>query len=141
MSVHRFAEMVDEENRKKASKPKPQPAVKAMNAIQRILADQPQTTSREIGNHKIPTVPATTPRAPQQRSEYEEMRSTFPRISSEEVGFHPTYGKERAEAIANTRRLVQTIKTQQVCDDPELRAGIEALRARVLFSLSARRAR
>jgi cell division septum initiation protein DivIVA len=135
-AVHKFAVMVAaEEQKKKLAKPTPK-VVKALTEAQRILAEQPQTTSGEIGHHKVPVVdthpPAKTHGRAGQLSKYHELQKTFPELTSGEVGFHPAYSHERKRTLSEAQRIAQSIDRDHVRRDPELRAGLDALRERVL---------
>jgi len=135
-----FATMMGEENRKKAARPKPEPAaIKKRSEIEEILAQQPSTTARMIGHHTIPVVPGMTPTAAADRSDHQKLKSGFLQ-SSREVGFHPSYRDERNGLVSGARQYAGSVSPQQLRDDPELRAGMQALRSRV-EDLEMRRAR
>lgn len=142
--VHKFAVMVAaERDKKKLAKPKPK-VVKTLTEAQRILAEQPQTTSREIGHHKVPVVntdqSVRTHGRAGQLSEYHRLQKTIPKLSSGEVGFHPAYSRARYESSSEAQSLARSIDREHVRKDPELKAGLDALRERVL-ALKARQLR
>eukprot|EP00962_Isochrysis_galbana_P056013 scaffold27835_cov122-Isochrysis_galbana.AAC.1 len=122
-------------DKKKLAKPKPK-VVKTLTEAQRILAEQPQTTSREIGHHKVPVVntdqSVRTHGRARQLSEYHKLQKTIPKLSSGEVGFHPAYSRARDESSSEAQSLARSIDREHVRKDPELKAGLDALRERVL---------
>jgi hypothetical protein len=138
-TVYKFALMVAaEEMKKKSAKPKPK-VVKSLTEVQRIFAEQPQTTSGEIGHHRVPVVDIRRP-APVEnlrRADHENLQSTVPQLTSAEVGFHRSYRRAREGTLSEAQRLARSIDRKHVQEDQELRAGLNALRERVL-SLKAR---
>lgn len=132
-AVRKFSEMVAEEKQKfKARPPKAKPRQKTEAEL--ILAAQPQTSSRMIGHHAVTHVQKSALQRPAQQplSEFKALQRTLPQTSSQQVGFHLAFAKERDELLAGAQRISKTVGAKQVATDPELRAGMQALRSRII---------